>query len=452
MKLHFLGANGTVTGSKQVLEVNGQNYMIDCGLYQGIKNYRQRNWAPLPVYPADLKAVFLTHAHIDHSGYLPLLVKNGFRGPIYATDATIALCGILLPDSGHLQEEDADYANKKGFSKHEEAKPLYTAEDARKSLKYLESVGRGGPVEVGDEVTVNFLTAGHILGSSMVHVQFAGRSILFTGDLGRMTAVTMNPPETVHKTDFLVLESTYGNRLHGESDPEVELGNVIRETYDEGGRLLIPAFAVGRSQKLLFMIHKLMKSGQIPNIPVYLDSPMAIAATHIFCDFHDEQALDREECKEIIHMTRLISDSRDSRRLMESDHPAIILSASGMATGGRVLHHLHHMAPIKKNTILFVGYQAPGTRGDILTQGAKFIKIHGDIVDVHAKVRVLESLSAHADYNETMSWLRKFNSPPAITFLNHGEADAAQAMKERIESELGWRCEIPQYNESFDLL
>lgn len=452
MQLKFIGANKTVTGSKSILEMDGRNYMIDCGLYQGIKNYRVRNWSPLPVYPGDIEAVLLTHAHVDHSGYLPLLVKNGFRGPIYATDATIELCQILLPDSGHLQEEDAEYANRKGYSKHEKALPLYTAEDARRSLKYFKSVQRNETISLGDEISASFLPAGHILGSSIIKVDFAGRTAVFTGDLGREVAVTMNPPETIHKTDFLILESTYGNRIHHDEDPNKELKAAILESFNLKGRLLIPAFAVGRSQKILYMIYKLMESGQIPSLPVYLDSPMAIAATRAFCKHHEEQALDPGECKKIVRMTRLISDANDSRRLINGDSPAIILSASGMATGGRVLHHLHSLLRSERNTILFVGYQAPGTRGESLVSGSKFVKIHGDVLDVRANIRVLNSMSAHADTNEIISWLRKFKSAPATTFLNHGEPDASTALKERIESELNWKVIVPEYGENYNLL
>ncbi len=451
MKIQFFGANGTVTGSRHMLTTDGHSYLIDCGLFQGTKHLRLRNWSPLPFYAGDLSGVLLTHAHIDHSGYLPVLIKQGFRGKIYATPATIELCTILLPDAGHLQEEDAAYANREGFSRHKEALPLFTAEDARKTINYFEPVERHELLHLNDETTAEFISAGHILGSSMVRFRIGNTTLIYTGDMGRMSSLTMNPPEMIQKSDYLILESTYGNRKHSHKDPETEIQAVAERTLSRGGRLLIPAFAVGRSQQILYILHRLMKKNRLPDIPVYLDSPMAIAATELFCRYSQEQALDVAECNAMVERTRLITDPEDSRRLVKSDAPAIVLSASGMATGGRVLHHIRGVASDPRNTILFVGYQSKGTRGDSIVNGKQEIKIHGQQIPIRCEVVSMESLSAHPDPDETIAWLQQFRSPPKRVYLTHGEQEASEAMKIRIEKDLGWDCVIPEYTDSYDL-
>lgn len=451
MHLQFLGATGTVTGSKYLIKNDSGNILVDCGLYQGLKNYRLRNWAPLPVHPRDLQCVVLTHAHIDHTGYLPLLVKNGFRGPVYCTNATAELLEVLLPDSGHLQEEDAQYANKAGFSRHEKALPLYTAKDAQTALQYITPVDWETDVELGGNIQFRFQPAGHILGSSIVRFNLDGQSLVFSGDLGRMTTLTMRPPTTIHNADYLVVESTYGNRLHGEMDPEEELGSIVNKVTARGGILLIPSFAVGRAQKVLYLLLRLMEKGAIPRIPLYLDSPMAIEATRLFCKYVNEQALSEDECSRMLESTRFTGTARESKELMQRKEPAVIISASGMATGGRVLHHLKNLGENPNNCILFVGYQAAGTRGQTLIHGGRDLKIHGENVHIRAEVSILDSLSAHADGNELIEWLRRFNKAPRNTFITHGEPASSDSLRMRIGNELGWNCVVPDYLESFEL-
>lgn len=451
IRLKFLGATGSVTGSKTLVETTDGNFLLDCGLYQGKKYLRERNWSEFPVYPGDIHSILLTHAHIDHSGFIPVLVKKGFRGSIYCTKATSELCDILLPDSGHIQEEDAELANRLGYSKHRVALPLYTAEEAKKSLQYFKTVEWSEALQLGEFTEAKFMPAGHIAGAAIVELKHANTRILFSGDLGRSSSQTMNSPQKVSSADYLVLESTYGNRNHDTTDPMEELEAIITEIEKTGGRLLIPAFAVGRTQKILYLIYLLKKEGRIGNLPVYLDSPMAIRATELFCKYVDDHALTDEECREMTTMTRLVGEARDSKKLTDSDFPAIILSASGMATGGRILHHLKSILPGKKNTVLFAGFQSPGTRGDRLIRGASEIKIHGDQIPVHASIRNIESLSAHADVSEIMAWLRGFTSPPRKVFLNHGEQDALNALKQKIELELGWEVVIPDYGDAIEL-
>ncbi len=451
MQIEFLGATGTVTGSRFLLRVHSKNYLVDCGLFQGLKVIRSRNWKEMPVHPRDISAVFLTHAHIDHSGYLPLLVKKGFKGPIYCSTPTEALCKVLLPDSGHLQEEDADLANREGFSKHEKALPLYTAQDAVNSLQYIRPIEWRKTVTIDEDFKVTFLPSGHILGASMVQVHYGNRTITFTGDLGRMTSGIMDPPGTVTDTDYLVIESTYGNRKHPEEHPREQLKEIINNTIKEGGTVLIPSFAVGRAQSILHILYELKKKKEIPDIPVYLDSPMAVEATHLFCLYDDAQALEDEECQAMIRSTHLVTSVIDSQRLMTRKDPAVILSASGMATGGRVLHHISNLAGDPRNVILFGGYQAPGTRGQAMLAGAKEIKIHGKFVQIKAKVTAIEGLSAHADASETIEWLKKFHKPPRETFIVHGEPDSSEALRVKIKDELGWNVTVPDYLDSFEI-
>jgi metallo-beta-lactamase family protein len=451
MKLQFIGATGTVTGAKYLLTADKKNYLVDCGLFQGLKTLRLRNWHPMPFDPKSVEAVVLTHAHIDHSGYLPLLVKNGFRGKIYATEGTRDLCRILLPDSGHLQEEDARYANKRGFSKHHPALPLYTEEDALASLSFFEAVPWGRKVALSKNLSFAFHPAGHILGAAWAELYAHGRSVVFSGDLGRQKNIVMPPPASPLRADYLVVESTYGNRLHPPDNPQETLKELINKTVGRGGIVLIPAFAVGRAQEILYLVSRLKKTKAIPDVPVYLNSPMAVKATRIFCDFVGEHALTPEECEDLCEAAQFVTDMEDSKRLNARRDPAIVISASGMATGGRVLHHLKALAPDPKNLILFAGFQAAGTRGEAMVHGAEAVKIHGEMVPVRAEVVSLETLSAHADADEILAWLKTFSGPPKMTFLTHGEPLAAEALRKRIEEELRWPCVIPDYLESFDL-
>lgn len=453
MKLRFLGGVGTVTGSRYLLSDDKHRLLVDCGMYQGVKTLRRRNWAPFPVEPRNIDAVVLTHAHIDHSGYLPALVKNGFRGRIYCTKATHELCKVLLPDAGYLQEEDARYAFRKKFSKHEKPEPLFTEKDAYEALKYFESLHYHEPFEPVKGFQVEFTPAGHILGSSCVHVTHTdnGRTVVFSGDVGRQDDVIMRPPEPIEKADVLVCESTYGNRRHGETDPEQELAGIISETAARGGVVLMPAFAVGRAQMLLYLVHKLMGESRIPKLPVYLNSPMAIRATEIFSKHHKEHRLNQAQCGLIDDNTHFVRTVEESIELTTKKFPAIIISASGMASGGRVLHHLKMLLPNPRNSIVFAGFQAPGTRGDAMVNGVESVKIHGEYWPVKAEIHNLDSLSAHGDYEEILAWLEQGRLKPEKVYVTHGEMVAADMMRKHIRERLGWDSEVPELFEEVEV-
>lgn len=451
MNITFLGATGTVTGSKYLVSTEKSKVLVDCGLFQGLKQLRLKNWKPLPVDPATIDVVVLTHAHIDHTGYLPLLVKNGFSGKVYCSEATVALCEILLPDSAYLQEEEARYANMRGFSKHNPALPLYTQEDAERALELLVPVPFEQEVEVAEGVSVKFLPAGHILGASLIMMRSEGKSILFSGDIGRLHDPLMLSPAIVRQADYLVLESTYGNRLHDKEDPEIKLAEIINRTYQRGGVLVVPVFAVGRAQELLYYIQSLKDKRQIPDIPVYLNSPMAVDATAIFMHHCDLHKLSSDQCEMVANSARMVNSVEESRSLNEIGHPVIILSASGMASGGRVVHHIKAFGPDPRNTILFTGYQAVGTRGAAMLDGAESVKIHGEYVPINAEVEQISNLSAHADYSEIMEWLHHFEKPPVTTFIVHGEPVAADAMRHHIEEKLHWEVTVPDYLETIEL-
>jgi metallo-beta-lactamase family protein len=448
MELTFLGATGTVTGSKYLLASGSTRLLVDCGLFQGFKSLRLRNWAAPPVNPSELDAVILTHAHLDHSGYLPLLVKHGFSGRIYCTPGTRDLCAILLPDSGHLQEEDAAQANKHRYSRHTPALPLYTQEDAVRSLSRFFPVEMERDLDLGNGLTLRLSPAGHILGSSLVSVRHGGTSILFSGDLGRPADLIMKPPAAGRRADYLVIESTYGHRLHDPADPEAVLGAVINRTIARGGVVVIPSFAVGRTQTVLYALHRLKAARTIPDdLPVFLDSPMAVEATDVYVRHAGEHRLSPADCRAMCRAARFINSVEESKHLDSLDEPMVLISASGMATGGRVLHHLKVFAPEPRNTILFVGFQAGGTRGAAMINGADSVKIHGAYVPVRAEVVAFDGFSAHADYAEILKWLAWFEAPPKQTFITHGEPPAADALRHRIEEQLGWHCRVPDYLE-----
>jgi metallo-beta-lactamase family protein len=451
MQLSFLGGVGTVTGSKYLIEAPGRRILVDCGLFQGLKQLRLRNWERFPVDPASIDAVVLTHAHLDHSGYLPLLVRNGFKGPVYCTSATRDLCSILLPDSGHLQERDAEYANRHGFSKHKPALPLYTEAEARVSLDQFVAKKFEDAYEIGPSLTLRFRPSGHILGSAFVEIATPATTVLFSGDLGRPNSPTMVEPAAIRHADYLLIESTYGDRTHETTDPAAALAEVINRTAHRGGIILVPTFAVGRVQTILFYIQKLKTAHLIPDLPVYLDSPMAVNASEIFCNHVGEHRLSSEECRALCHVARYVNQASESQALDHDAMPKIILAASGMATGGRVLHHLKAFAPDPRNTILFTGFQAAGTRGASMVAGAASVKIHGSYVPVRAEVKNLGMLSAHADREEILAWLGQFEAPPRLTFITHGEPVAADALRLAIEERHGWQCRVPEHLEQADL-
>ncbi len=459
--LTFLGATGTVTGSKYLLEVSGERLMIDCGLFQGQKELRLRNWNPLPVDPSSIHWLVLTHAHLDHTGYIPRLVKEGFRGEVWASSATVDLSHLVLPDSGHLQEEDARYANKKGFSKHKPALPLYTHDEALRSLELFRVADEAKPVELSSHFKLRFFRAGHILGARIVEVTIREKgkvvTVLFSGDVGRFPQLIIREPAIPDAADYLLCESTYGDRLHPADDFRARLARIIESTAERGGSVIIPSFAIGRTQELLYLFRMLIQENKLHDLPIHVDSPMAIDATELYRKHHEDHNLQTDEfesgghklfAQPNVHFDRSVEESK---ALNECRYPTIIISASGMATGGRVLHHLVRCLPDHRNTILFVGFQAPGTRGHTIQAGAELVKIHGQQVPIRARVETLENLSAHADYSEIIGWLRKFPSAPRKTFITHGEPHAAMGLQERIAQGLGWKAEIPSYLEKVAL-
>jgi metallo-beta-lactamase family protein len=446
----FLGGASTVTGSKFLVQHDGKRLLVDCGLFQGYKQLRLRNWAPLPVPPDQIHAVLLTHAHLDHSGYMPLLVKEGFAGHVYASRGTRDLCRILWPDSGHIQEEDAAFANRHGFSKHAPALPLYTRQDALDALPLLKAVEFDKTITPIPGWKATFSPAGHILGASSILLEVAGRRILFSGDLGRPDDLIMSPPDAAPQADTVLIESTYGDRIHPKEDIPAELAPALQRVAKRGGVAVVPVFAVGRAQALLHAIHLLKMKGELPtSLPVFLDSPMAVHTTHLFEDHPGEHRLSHQDTRALTRNATMINSTDESKALASRHGPMVILSASGMATGGRVLHHIAHYAGNHRNMIILTGYQAPGTRGATLASGAKSVRIHGRDVEVNAEVVQLESASAHADANQLLAWLRTMPQVPAQVYVVHGEAGPADMMRSRIKHELGWRAVVPEHGSTW---
>ena len=450
--LQFLGANATVTGSRYLIDAGGRRILIDCGLFQGYKPLRLRNWAPFPVDPASIDAVVLTHAHLDHSGYLPRLIQSGFRGPVWCTEATRSLCGILLPDSGRLLEEEASYANRSGSSKHHPALPLYSEVDARSALRQLRAVAFEQEFEPVPGVKATLRMQGHILGAAAVTVEHQGVRITFSGDIGRPHDPVMLAPMPPADSDWIVTESTYGDREHAHDGLEAQLRGVLRRVAARGGVVVIPAFAVGRAQLLLHVIAQLQASGEVPTVPVFLNSPMATDVTALYRQYPALHRLDDAALETLHRTTQIINSAEQSKALNRRKGPLVIVSASGMATGGRVLHHLIAFAPDPRNAIVLGGFQAGGTRGAALAGGARTVRIYGQDVAVNAEVVQLSASSAHADAAEIIEWLRLAPRKPRGVFVTHGEPDAADAMRKRIERELGWRAHTPDYLERVDLM
>ena len=460
--IQFLGAAQSVTGSKFVLEVRGSRAMIDCGLFQGLKELRQRNWKPLPLNVESINWVLLTHAHIDHTGFLPRLVREGFDGPVFTTAATADLLQLLLPDSGKIQEEEAEYANRKGYSKHKPALPLYSEADARAALRLVRGLPYNQVVRLNKFLTARFVSVGHILGSSYIEAEINEPDhepikVIFSGDVGRYDEPILNDPTPAFEADFLLLESTYGDRLHEHSNPKERLAEIINETAKRGGKVIIPAFAVGRTQLLVYYLRELEDEGRIPILPVVVDSPMAASATKLYTKHKADHDTDMQKIRKAgdnplaTHNFSLVQGRKGSKDLNSLKGPAIIISASGMATGGRVLHHLAQHLPDPASAVIFVGYQGAGTRGRRLQDGEKEIRIHGQMVDVRAHIESIGSLSAHADANELMRWLSNFSRPPKTTFIVHGEPESSAALGDRIVRELGWKVMIPAYEEKVEL-
>ena len=455
--LTFLGAAGTVTGSRYLLHVGDHYYLVDCGLFQGGRSLKELNWQPFPIRPEQIDAVLLTHAHIDHVGYLPRLVRDGFRGPVYATQATCALLELVLPDAAHLQEQDAVYANKKGYSRHKPALPLYTAGDAEQALGLLKPV-TFGQAAVLDDIGVTWHPAGHILGSAILSIEAGGRRVVFSGDLGRYTSEVMKPPAAIEQADVLLVESTYGNRLHAEEDIESILQTTLDHVIQHKGVLLIPAFAVGRTPQVLYHLRRLQDTLRIPSeLPIFIDSPMAVDASHIYCRFGDDHNLslnllmDEHECPLRCKDTHFVREREESQALNERPGPAVIISASGMLTGGRILHHLKWRLLDPRNAVLFVGYQAEGTRGRLLLDGTHELRIHGETIPVKARIVQAQTLSGHADRAELLRWLSGFTHPPRQTYLVHGEPSGSEGLRDHIQQKLGWEAFIPKHGDSVSL-
>lgn len=464
--LTFLGAARTVTGSKHLLDIDGQRILFDCGLFQGLKELRLRNWSPLPVPPDSIDSVVLTHAHIDHSGWLPRLIAQGFKGPIHCTAGTADVCRLVLPDAAHIQEEDAKFANKRGYSKHHPAMPLYTSADAAEVLSRLKPAPFNKPIAIAPALDVEFINSGHLLGSSYVHVTRPSRSphegvtstatgrragILFGGDLGRYGRPILPDPSPGVEADVLLVESTYGDRQHPVEDDGETLAQIVNDTFGRRGKLIIPAFAIGRVEELLYWLFRLEDQKRVPVMPIYVDSPMALKGI----DYYQAHARDLDPGTEFAgqHVRRFtaVNSAKESIALVQDDTPAIVVASSGMATGGRVVHHLFAALPDPRNTVLFVGYQAAGTRGRQLIEGARYVKMYGQQVPVKSRIAKLNGMSSHADAGEIIKWLRTFPRAPKVTYLVHGEPPAQEALKTRIQQELGWTVEIPAHGQTVEL-
>lgn len=446
--LQFLGAADTVTGSRHLISTGRSRVLVDCGLFQGYKLLRDRNRAPFPVSPASIDSVILSHAHLDHSGYLPALVRDGFRGPVYASEGTVELCRIMLLDSAHLLEEEARFAASHRFSKHQHPRPLYTRADATRAIERFRVLPEDQLHHVTGDVDVRIVPAGHILGAMSVRVSVGDRVVHFTGDLGRAGDPLMRSPHPLEPADVLVAESTYGDRRHPAEDPEAVLGDVIRRVAGRGGVVLIPAFAVGRTETILLHLSRLRERGQIPDVPIYLNSPMAIDVTEVYRRHPAEHRLDAAELGRMYSLATPVHSVDESKLLNLRGGPMVIISASGMLTGGRILHHLRAYGPDRRNAVVLTGFQAGGTRGSALLGGARTLRIFGADVPIEAEVVSIDSMSAHADAGELLDWMRPVATPPGEVFVVHGEPAGADTLRARIIHELGWNARVPEHLET----
>jgi metallo-beta-lactamase family protein len=449
--IQFLGAAGVVTGSRHLLHTSESNILVDCGLFQGLKTLRDLNRKPFDIEPASIQAIIITHAHLDHTGYLPVLVRDGFAGKIYLTGPTMSLTEIILFDSAKLQEEDADHANKMGYSKHKPALPLYTQEDVRETVKHMQVCAHDEWTSLSENVQFRFKKNGHILGSCFVEMDCFNKRIVFSGDLGRKESYTLNPPLLPEKADILVIESTYGDRLHPSVSPEKELTDIIQELIHKQGTLLIPSFAVGRAQELMLLINLLKKKNMIPDLPVYLDSPMSKNATEVYKAFPDWHKLSPKEIAEMWNNIVWVRDLKETYKVIDLPGPKIVIAASGMLTGGRVLHYLRSYLVQPKNTILLVGYQAAGTRGRALRSKVHELKLFGKYFPVKADVKEIATLSAHADQHELLEWMKALPYQPERIFIVHGEAEASHALELKLLTESNWNSITPIMKEKFVL-
>lgn len=450
MKLTFLGAAGTVTGSRFLVDHGDTRLLVDCGLFQGVKQLRERNWKPFPVPQESIDAVIVTHAHIDHTGYLPALVRDGYAGPIYCTRATADLAAIMLPDSARIQEEDARFANKMGYSRHEPAQPLYVEADARAALRLLAPVAFDTAFSVGP-AELRYRRAGHILGAAAVTLAVGGLRLCFSGDVGRQHDLLHEAPAPPDPADWIVMESTYGDRLHGDGDPIATLGTIVERTLRKKGTLIIPSFAVGRAQAMLYALYRLFRDHDVPQVPVFVDSPMATSVTRIYRRHKHDHKLSSSECAAALGFAQFVSTPGESKKLSANQESKIIISASGMATGGRVLHHLKAFVGDPRTTVLLPGYQAPGTRGAALAAGADSIKIHGRHYGVRAEVEQVDLYSAHADQKGLLTWLGQAPAPPRQVFLVHGDPVPADTLRQKIEDRFGHSVHVAEPMEAIEL-
>lgn len=451
MRITFLGGAGTVTGSKSLIDLGDTRLLVDCGLFQGLKDLRLQNWSDPPFDPSAIDGVLLTHAHLDHAGWLPALVRHGYRGPVWCTTGTASLLRILLLDAAHIQEEDAEAANRLGYSKHTPALPLFDRRDAEAALGLVRPIRYGETFRPASEIEATFRRAGHIVGAARIELERAGRRLIFSGDVGRAGEPLLLPPDPLGSADWIVVESTYGDRLHEPGDPLDRLERAIRPVLDRGGVVLAPCFAVGRAQTLLHLLARLRAEGRIPEVPVYLDSPMAIEATKIYCEHVEDHRLTHPECKALCALPKRLRTAAESRRLNRRRGPFIVLAGSGMATGGRILHHLEHRGGDANNAILLAGFQAAGTRGRALADGARELKMHGRIFPIRAEILNLSGLSGHADRQGLLDWLNTATAAPRHLFINHGEPAAAEALTQAVRARLGWEVSVVRAGQTVTL-